>query len=167
MRVYLLGYMGCGKTTAGKELAQNMGYSFIDLDDLLEKNQGRTISEIFASDGEEAFRALEKETLHSTFQMKDVIVATGGGAPCFFDNVEQMNKHGLTIYIEMSANDLVKRLEGQIEHRPILKGKTEQELMDFIAQALNNRNPFYKKAKAFVEGQTLSPESLHQAIELS
>lgn len=166
MRIYLLGYMGCGKTTAGKKLAQKIDYTFVDLDDVLEKNQGRTISEIFAKDGEDVFRQIEKETLHSTFNLDNVIIATGGGAPCFFDNVEQMNQHGLTIYIDMTPTDLVERLAGQIEHRPILKGKTHDELMEFIGGALEKRNPFYTKAKASVDGVSLSADSLFKAMEL-
>lgn len=160
MRIYLIGYMGCGKSTAGKQLAAALAYSFLDLDDLLEKNQGRTISDIFASDGEQAFREIEKETLHSTFIMDNVVIATGGGAPCFFDNIHQMNKNGETIYIDMTTVELIDRLAGQIEHRPILNGKSNDELHQFIGDALEKRNPFYRKAKFSVEGLTLSADSL-------
>lgn len=165
MKIYLLGYMGCGKTTAGKQLAEKLGYSFIDLDDVLEANQGRTISDIFAADGEQAFREIEKETLHSTFNLDDAVIATGGGAPCFFDNVDQMNEHGVTIYVDMTAQELVDRLAGQIEHRPILNGKSNEGLLQFIGEALDKRNPFYRKAKLSVEGLTLSAASLTEAID--
>ncbi len=166
MIVYLIGYMGCGKSTAGKGLAKKLGYEFIDLDELLEANEGRTISEIFANDGEEAFRKIEQATLASTFGLEHVIIATGGGAPCFFDNMAQMNAHGLTIYIQMTPEGLMERLQGGMDHRPILKGKSPQELHRFIAEALEKRNPFYTQAKSIVDGQILSPELLHNAIEL-
>lgn len=165
MLVFLIGYMGCGKSTAGKKLAKKLGYKFVDVDNLIEEAQGITISEIFAKQGEDAFRKIEQEMLATTFELEDAIVATGGGAPCFYDNMEAMNKHGLTIYIEMAPKALISRLKGGLEDRPILKGKTEEELVVFIEQALKNRNPFYKKSKAIVEGLSLSPESLHAAMQ--
>lgn len=165
MLVFLIGYMGCGKTTAGKKLAKKLGYKFIDVDNLIEEAQGTTISEIFGTQGEDAFRKIEHEMLSSTFELKDAIIATGGGAPCFYNNIEGMNENGLTIYIEMSPKALASRLKGGLEDRPILKGKTEEELLSFIEGALNNRNPFYKKSKATVEGLSLSAESLYSAIQ--
>lgn len=165
MLVYLIGYMGCGKTTAGKKLANKLGYTFIDVDNLIEEAQGVTISDIFANQGEDAFRKIEQEMLSTTFELDNAIIATGGGAPCFYNNIEAMNENGLTIYIEMSAKALVSRLKGGIEDRPILKGKSEEELLGFVEEALEIRNPFYKKSKAIVEGLNLSPESLHEAME--
>lgn len=164
MRVYLIGYMGSGKSTAGKKLANMLGFRFIDLDNLIEEAQGITISEIFARQGEEAFRKIEQEMLATTFELSDAIIATGGGAPCFYDNMDAMNQHGLTIYIDMSPKALVSRLKGATEQRPILKGKSEEELLIFIESALKARLPFYTKCKTTVEGLSLSANSLNTAI---
>jgi len=165
MRVFLLGYMGCGKTTAGKKLAAKLGYTFIDIDHLIEEAQGITIAQIFEKQGEDAFRKIEQEMLATTFELNDVIIATGGGAPCFYNNMEAMNKNGLTIYIEMAPKALVSRLKGAIDERPLLKGKSDEELLSFISEKLEERNPFYTKAKAIVPGLSLSPESLHEAMK--
>lgn len=165
MLVYLIGYMGCGKTTAGKKLAKKLGYKFVDVDVLIEEAQGTTITNIFANQGEDAFRKIEQEMLSTTFELENAIIATGGGAPCFYNNMDKMNENGLTIYVEMSPKALISRLRGSLDDRPILKGKSEDELLGFIEEALQMRNPFYKKAKATVEGLSLSAESLNAAIE--
>lgn len=165
MLVYLIGYMGCGKTTAGKKLAKKLGYKFIDVDNLIEEAQGITIAEIFETQGEDAFRKIEQEMLATTFELENVIVATGGGAPCFYNNMDAMNENGLTIYIEMSPKALLSRLKGNIEERPLLKGKSDDELLSFITEKLDERNPFYTKAKTTVPGLSLSPESLHEAMQ--
>jgi shikimate kinase len=94
--------MGCGKTTAGKRLALKLGYEFVDLDHVIEAVEQRTIAEIFEQEGQNAFRLIEQRELHNTFNLKNTIVSTGGGAPCFFDNIEQMNKHGNTVYIQLT-----------------------------------------------------------------
>ncbi len=164
MLVYLIGYMGSGKSTAGKKLAKMLGYKFIDIDNLIEEAQGVSISDIFATQGEEAFRKIEQEMLASTFELSNVIVATGGGAPCFYNNMAAMNQHGITIYIDMSPIALVNRLKGATEERPILKGKTEDELLVFIEAALKARLPFYTKCKTTVEGLSLSADLLNNAI---
>lgn len=165
MLIYLLGYMGCGKTTAGKKLASKLGYKFIDLDHLIEEAQGTTIANIFAEQGEDTFRKIEHEMLASTFELNNAVISTGGGAPCFYNNIQAMNENGLTIYIEMTPKGLITRLKGNIEERPLLKGKSDDELFAFISGALEKRNPFYYQAKAIVDGISLSAESLIEAIE--
>src|SRR5690349_8405249 len=108
MKIFLIGFMGCGKSTMGKKLAVKLGYDFIDLDHQIEKNLGTTITAYFAENGEEAFRKLESETLKNFDYPSNSIIATGGGAPCFFDNMDWMNANGLSIYIEMPAAALAK-----------------------------------------------------------
>lgn len=157
--------MGCGKSTAGKKLAKKLGYKFIDVDNLIEEAQGITIAEIFETQGEDAFRKIEQEMLATTFELENVIIATGGGAPCFYNNMEAMNANGLTIYIEMSPKALISRLKGAIDERPLLKGKSDEELLSFISEKLEERNPFYTKAKTIVPGLSLSPESLYEAMQ--
>lgn len=160
MIIYLIGYMGCGKTTAGKRLANKLGYQFIDLDFLIENDQKRTISEIFSSDGQDAFRVIERETLHKTFQLNSCVIATGGGAPCFYDNMHQMNAHGKTLYIKLTPKALASRLKSGKDERPIIAGKTDEELLDFIAEALNYREQFYLQAQYTINGIGLNAQNM-------
>jgi len=158
--------MGCGKTTAGKRLANKLGWPFIDLDDRIEEQSGKTIAELFEKDGETIFRELEKKALHSTFDLKHAVISTGGGAPCFFDNMEQMNCNGNTVYIELPPKVLADRLRGAKNQRPLIKGKTDEELLNFITDALEKRSPYYKKAKTTVDGVSLTAESILMAVNL-
>ena len=110
-RVFLVGYMGAGKTTVGKELAKLAGLSFIDLDYYIEGRYHKAVSQIFAERGEEAFREIERNMLHEVAEFEDVLISTGGGAPCFFDNMEFMNASGTTVYLKVSVEELAKRLD--------------------------------------------------------
>ncbi len=166
MLIYLIGYMGCGKTTAGKRLANKLGYEFVDLDSVIETEQNRTISQIFESDGQDAFREIERKTIHQSFNLNNCVIATGGGAPCFFDNIEQMNAHGKTIYIKLSPKALASRLKSAKAERPIIAGKTDTELLGFIEQALGGREPFYSKAQIIVNGIGLNAETMVKALDL-
>ena len=157
--------MGCGKTTAGKRLASALGYSFIDLDELIEAQQKKSIADIFEKDGQEAFRKIEKSALHSTFNLSDSVISTGGGAPCFFDNINQMNGHGKTVYIKLSAKALTKRLSPAKDLRPLIKGKSDKELLVFIEDVLAQRELFYNKAKYSVNGIGLSADRIIKAID--
>ena len=111
-RVFLVGYMGAGKTTVGKELAKLAGLSFIDLDYYIEGRYHKAVSQIFAERGEEAFREIERNMLHEVAEFEDVLISTGGGAPCFFNNMEFMNASGTTVYLKVSVEELAKRLSG-------------------------------------------------------
>jgi shikimate kinase len=146
MLIYLIGFMGCGKTTAGKKLANHLGYTFVDLDKVIETNESMTVPELFAQKGESAFREIERYALHSTFKMTNTIVATGGGAPCFFDNIQQMNQHGITLYIDMSPKSLADRVRNSKTPRPLLQGKTDDELVAHISNLLEKRLPFYTQS---------------------
>jgi shikimate kinase len=146
-RIFLIGYMGSGKTTIGKLLAHKMGYSFVDMDAHIEEKYFKTISQMFAEKGEDEFRQLEQKSLHEVAEFENVIIATGGGAPCFFDNMEFMNERGLTIYLKLTANELAERLELiGTSKRPLLAGKNSVELREFIAEGLAKREPYYEKA---------------------
>ena len=158
--------MGCGKTTAGKKLANKLGWPFIDLDERIEEQSGKTVAELFETKGETAFRELVKQALHSTFELKHAVISTGGGAPCFFDNMEQMNQNGKTIYIELPPKVLFDRLKRAKNQRPLIKEKTDDELLAFITNALLKRAPFYQKAKIKVDWVTLSSESILMALNL-
>jgi shikimate kinase len=165
-RVYLIGFMGCGKTSWGKKLAAGLGYNFIDLDHVLEAQVGSTIAEYFASHGEEAFRKLESEVLKQTDYPENVIVSTGGGLPCFFDNMDWMNQHGQTLYIQLSPKGLASRLENAKTPRPVLQGKKGEELVAFIEHKLAEREGFYLQAKHYVDGIDMSVEKLAEIVGL-
>jgi shikimate kinase len=147
MRIYLIGFMGCGKSTLGKKLARHTGLQFIDMDHYIEKRNCKTVPRIFAEDGEAEFRIRERRALEELSQFSDVVIATGGGAPCFFDNIDLMNRTGKTIYLDIDTEILAARLMKSKIDRPLIKGKSKQELIEFINNTLKKRNKFYKKAK--------------------
>lgn len=144
MRIFLTGFMGSGKSHTGLELARKLGRPFVDLDHWIEELQGRSIREIFSQQGEDAFRALEAETLRSFEKLPYFIMATGGGAPCYHDNIEWMNDHGMTVFLDPPVNLLVERLRGEIEQRPLLHG--QDDLPTFIEEKMLDRRPFYERA---------------------
>jgi shikimate kinase len=164
MKIFLIGFMGCGKSTLGRKLATRLGYTLIDLDHQIEKIANSTIANYFSANGEEAFRKLESETLKTLDYPKNCVVATGGGTPCYFDNMDWMNANGLTIYIEMTPLALAKRLEQGIAKRPLLSNLSEEGIVHFIENKLEERNVFYKKAKYSLNGINLTPEQIHALI---
>ncbi|TKC59928.1 shikimate kinase [Pedobacter hiemivivus] len=164
MKIFLVGFMGCGKSTMGKKLAVKLGYEFIDLDHQIEKSLDTTIADYFSIHGEAAFRKLESETLKNFDYPANAVVATGGGAPCFFDNMEWMNANGLSIYIEMSAAALAKRLEGGKEKRPLLRDLNEAQMIEFIESKLLERDVFYKRALVTVNGISLTADAMRAMI---
>ncbi len=143
VRIFLTGYMGAGKTTLGKAFARQMNISFIDLDWYIEERFHKTIGELFTERGETGFRELERNMLHEVAEFENVVISTGGGAPCFFDNMEFMNRVGKTVFLDV----LFRRLRVAKQQRPILQGKEDDELKAFIVQALEKRAPFYTQAQ--------------------
>ena len=166
VRIFLIGYMGAGKTTLGKAFAKRMGVTFIDLDWYIEERFHTTINMLFASRGESGFRQLERDMLREVAEFEDVVIATGGGTPCFFDNIDYMNTKGCTVYLDTSPSVLYNRLIQSRKQRPILKDKQPHELEDFIAQALESRLPFYKKAGYVLDTDKLESKSqITSAVE--
>ncbi len=164
--IYLTGFMGSGKSTFGRLLARELGLRFLDLDEYIEKTEGITIAEIFASRGEEGFREIERQALHQSKELGNAVVATGGGAPCHFDNMEVMNQNGLTIYLKVSARGLTERLMPGRSHRPLIAHKNKEELYQFITLKLQERAPFYEKAALTADTTGLSPaESVRIVLE--
>lgn len=162
--IFFTGFMGCGKTTWSRKLAAHLGYEFIDLDHVLEEQAGMTIAEYFSSFGEESFRKLESEVLKQTEYPENAVVSTGGGLPCFFDNMEWMNTHGKTVYIKLSPKTLVDRLEKGKAKRPLLADKHGDELLAFIADKLAEREPYYLQAKYIANGIDMTVEYLEQLV---
>ena len=160
IRIFLIGYMGAGKTTLGKAFARAMGLTFVDLDWYIEERFHKTVSQIFAERGEEGFRELEKRMLHEASDFENVVISVGGGTPCFFDNMEYMNQVGETVFLDVDNKVLFRRLKVAKQQRPLLANKTDDELMAFIQEALEKRLPHYTKAKHVFNGELL--ENRHQ-----
>lgn len=146
-RIFLIGYMGAGKTTLGKVLSKKMHLSFIDMDQYIEERFHRSVRQIFAESGEEMFRNIERNILHEVGCFEDVVVATGGGVPCFFDNMQYMNSIGDTVFLSVNENVLYNRLKLAVHTRPVLKGKNGDDLRAFIHEGLQKRLPYYSQAK--------------------
>ncbi len=159
IRIFLTGYMGAGKTTLGKTLAKELNLSFVDLDWCIEERYHKTVGELFAEKGEEGFRQLERKMLHEVGEYENVIISTGGGTPCFFDNMEYMNSHGKTVYLDVHPDILFRRLRVAQHQRPILRDKHEEELKLFIVEALNKRSCFYTQAAYRFEAHELEDRS--------
>lgn len=146
-RIILIGYMGAGKTTVGKALAKDLGLMFYDLDWYIESRMHKTVAQIFKESGEEGFRRIERNMLHEVAEFEDVVISCGGGTPCFFDNMEYMNSQGQTLYLQASPEILAMHLRMGKSVRPLILGKTDEELMQFIKESLEKRDPFYTQAK--------------------
>ncbi len=164
MRYYLTGFMGSGKSYVGKRVAERLGYDFIDLDEYIEQSAGITISEIFQFKGESYFRQLEKDCLKAASKKENVIIATGGGTPCFFDNMAFINKNGVCLYIRVNPLVLVQRLRNETAQRPLIAHKNDKELLQFIQQKLAERSPYYEQADIIYEIQTGNEDIVNEVI---
>lgn len=154
-RIFLIGYMGSGKTTLGKAYARAMQLQFIDLDWYIEERFHKTVQELFEERKEDGFREIERNMLHEVAEFEDVIIACGGGTPCFFDNMEYMNGKGETVFLDVSPEVLFRRLKIAKSKRPLLMDKSDEELMDVIQNALRIRIPFYSQAKYVFNAESL------------
>lgn len=158
MRIFLIGFMGSGKSTLGPKLARSLDVPFLDLDKMIEEQEGMTIASFFEQKGEAAFRQLEADLLRSiTLEKDSFLLSTGGGVPVFHNNMDFMNEHGLTLYLEMNPKSLAQRLAPARAERPLLKHLNDDGLENFVAEKLKEREPFYKKARLIING--LSPNA--------
>ncbi len=139
--------MGSGKTTVGRALAKELDMPFYDLDWYIESRMRKKVSQIFAEQGEEGFRRIERNMLHEVAEFEDVVISCGGGTPCFFDNMEYMNSQSQVVWLKASPEVLHKHLLMGKGDRPLLKGKTPDELIAFIREQLQYREQFYSKAR--------------------
>ncbi len=139
--------MGSGKTHWGKSWAIQSGMQFFDLDEVIEQQEQRTIAEIFEQNSEVYFRNIETEVLKTFAKRSNCIIACGGGTPCFNNNMQWMNENGTTVYLSATADDIIKRVKGEQEKRPLIKGLSMEELKTFIEKKLQERETFYAQAK--------------------
>ncbi len=147
MKIYLIGFMGCGKSTIGRQLAELLDFAFVDLDDYITEWQGKSIAEIFDTKGEKEFREIERDALGMLSGMVNTVIATGGGTPCFHDNLEWMQTTGMTIYLNTPTHLLAQRLKQETHHRPLLANLNDHELSDFIDKKIHERSSFYNQSE--------------------
>lgn len=150
-RIILIGYMGAGKTTIGKVLARQLNIEFFDLDWYIEDRFRMKIPQIFAEKGEEGFRDLERKMLREVGEFEDVVISAGGGTPCFFDNMEYMNQQAETVYLNATPDVLKAHLLMGKSQRPLIQGKTPEQLEEYIKESLQKREQYYKKAKHILD----------------
>ena len=150
-RIILIGYMGAGKTTIGKILAKDLGIPFYDLDWYIETRMRKKVKQIFDERGEEGFRIIEKNMLHEVAEFEDVVVACGGGTPCFFDNMEYLVGQGDVVYLRGTPDVLFRHLKMGKGVRPLLLGKSDDELLEYIKENVEKREEFYMKANHIVD----------------
>ena len=163
-RIFLIGFMGSGKSTLGAQLARRVDYQFIDMDHMIEETAEMSIPEIFNEHGEEVFRKWEHDILLELCHREKLVISTGGGAPCHSQMMDLMNAHGSTIYLKMAPEALLDRLIRSRTERPLIKGKTDTELLDFITTLLEKREKFYKRASHIVDGINLKSEELAKLL---
>ncbi|MEJ7692353.1 shikimate kinase [Daejeonella sp.] len=167
MKVFLIGFMGSGKTTIGKKLANYLKFDFIDLDKFIEAKAGMSIADYFAAHGEEEFRKMEQEVLKNTHYPENVIIATGGGTPTYDDNMDWMNENGKVAYLSLSPKALASRLEHSTTDRPLIRDLKGEALVDFITGKLKEREPFYNQSKCVISASDLTAERLAFYLNLS
>jgi shikimate kinase len=164
-RIFLIGFMGSGKSTLGAQLARRLDYQFVDMDHLIEETAEMSIPEIFSDHGEEVFRKWEHDILLEVCRREKLVISTGGGAPCHSKIMDLMNANGTTIYLKLTPEALRDRLIRSKTERPLIKGKTDAELLDFITTLLEKREKFYKRASHIVDGLSLRSEDLAAILQ--
>jgi shikimate kinase len=164
MKIFLIGFMGSGKTHWGRLLSQKLSLPFFDLDEQVSSNAGKSLPEIFATEGEEQFRLLEKDVLHIITESHDsFVMACGGGSPCYFNNIEYMNQAGTTVWINTPLEVLFTRLVKEKKERPLIKNLSDDQLRNFITRKYADRRIYYEQADLTVDDE---PVQLDHLIDL-
>jgi len=165
MKIFLLGFMGSGKTHWGRQISQKLKLRFFDLDEEIVSHAGKSISEIFAENGEEYFRLLEKDILHILAESHEsFVMACGGGTPCFFNNIEYMNKTGTTAWVHTSVESLFSRLLAEKDKRPLIRDLGDDQLKGFIIKKYADRKMYYEQADVVVEEENITLEQMVEKI---
>jgi len=160
MRIYLIGYMAAGKSRLGRSLAEKLGYRFVDLDLLFEERYRISILDFFDKYDEAAFRIIERSLLHETAGMDDVVVSTGGGTPCFFDNMDFIRQSGFSVYLHLDLPDLMRRIKKVKRKRPLLRVVNAEDLEEKVSAQLNERDHFYRRADLVIHGLEFNTDEL-------
>jgi shikimate kinase len=160
MRIFFIGFMGSGKSTWGRLIAEQLGEQFFDLDDMIEKRVNMKISDIFEKKGESYFRKIEGVCLRELYEVESFVLACGGGAPCHFDNMALMNSWGVTVWMNTPKQVMATRLLEEAENRPLVKGMSPAKLQEFIDDKLEERLQFYNQAKLVIDPTTITPNDL-------
>lgn len=160
MRVFLIGYMLCGKSTVGKKLAKRLGYDFIDTDKWIESKYRLSVEGIFAKYGEKVFRLFEQEALQSLIEKDNVVISTGGGLPCHNGNMEKIKAGGLSIYLNISPLSVVARYRTSHRKRPLLEGRDEVQLQEFVSASIAERERFYRQADLIVRAESVDMDGI-------
>jgi len=164
MKIFLIGLMGSGKSYWTKQLAKKYKTGGYDLDYLIEVREEKTIAEIFVEDGEDYFRKAESTVLKWFDQKKTYVLATGGGAPCFFDNMAWMNKQGITIWLDEPLPVIAARLAPEKEHRPLIAKLSDSELVSFLEKQRASRLPFYSTAQIHLKDDPITADSFKKSL---
>jgi shikimate kinase len=165
-RIFLIGFMGSGKNYWGNLWAEKTGYDFVDIDELIEREQEKSIAEIFAEDGEDHFRNLETIALRSLSNKSNIIIASGGGTPCFNDNISWMNENGTSVYLQSSPENILKRLVSEKEKRPLIKNLQDEELLFYITEKIKERDFFYSKAQIILKVDDLPQNYIPEFLKV-
>lgn len=163
IRIFLIGFMGAGKTTLGRYLASELGVSFCDLDIFIEQRFRKSVSDIFAQYGEAGFREIERNMLHEVGEFEDVVIACGGSTPLFYDNMDYMLKQGSTIYLRATNETLIRRLKEARSKRPLIARKNDEELAVFVENEIKRREPGYLRSEYICKADYL--ESIEQIAD--
>ena len=165
MKIYLIGFMGSGKSYWGRSLGHKLGLQFFDLDELVKESAGKAIPEIFAQEGEEKFRLMEKDNLHLiTESHESFVMACGGGTPCYFNNIDYMNQSGITVWINTPMEELYRRLINEKSHRPLISELEDDQLRNFISNKYSDRRIFYEQASTTIDEEPIEIQHLIDKI---
>ncbi len=163
--IFLVGFMGAGKTTLAKKLASKLSYSWLDTDQEIEKKEGIKVSEIFKVRGEAYFRTLEKQFVDDLIPNQNIIIASGGGLPCFNDNMSKLNKLGITIYLERTPKELFQRVKQATNSRPLIADKSDEELLEYIKNTMEKRREIYLKSTIIADRFSQTSEKIIELID--
>ncbi len=160
MRIYLIGFMGSGKTTVGRVLSRRLGFDFVDIDKEVEKLAGTSTRNIFKNKGEDHFRRLERDALLATSSKENTVISTGGGTPCFFGNMDFIKQNGISVYLMLQPSTIVNRLENSKNPRPLVHGLSGNDLKTFVEAELEWRKEFYHAADYIIRGESVSVDQI-------
>jgi shikimate kinase len=166
--IYLIGFSTSGKSTLGKLIAEKLNYHFVDLDEAITQQQGKSINALFDEFGEAGFRKIEQELLVNTIFLTETVIACGGGTPCYSDNMEFLLRNGTTIFLEVDEAILLERMIENTAERPLFKGKSKEEISSHIDELLTTRKVFYERANFTIKNngnEELAIRSILKVIE--